>query len=189
MFILFFALMGFHDLHASTNEIEEARSSIRALIAPLLPGKKTVSSILTKDFRVDQCQTEKINWTDVLLMRKSVTLVFKFKEGCDVEGAVTPKVFSPFPMDLKLRNLKVYDRVETQNTVNSTIESKPIMTVEMRDGILYGKPGKLKFEADYKVQLDPLNREKPIEKNFGGEIRIREMFGKKVSIKEKIFIE
>lgn len=189
MFIILLTLIAFPVLHASSNEIEEARTSIRALISPMLPGNKKAVAIHTKDFRVDKCQTEKINWSDVLLMRKPVTLVFQFKEGCDVEGTVMPKVFQAFPAELKLRNLKVYDRVESMNTVNSTIESKPLMTIEMREGILYGRPGKVKFEADYKVQLNPLNREKPIEKNLGGEIRIKEIFGKKVSIKEKIFVE
>lgn len=189
MYMLLLALMSFHQLHATTNEIEEARTSIRALISPMLPGNKKAIAILTKDFRVDKCQTEKIDWSDVLLMRKPVTLVFRFKEGCDVEGTIMPKIFQAFPAQLKLRNLKIYERVETMNTVSSTIESKPLMTIEMRDGILYGKPGKVKFEADYKVQLDPLNKEKPIEKNLGGEIRIKEIFGKKVSIREKIFVE
>jgi hypothetical protein len=189
MYILLFFALSFQQLHASTKEIAEARSSIRALISPLLPGPKKVASHLLKEFRVDKCQMEKINWTDVLLMQKTVTLVFKFHEGCDVEGSVQPKVFSPFPSDFKLRNLRYYDRVKTENTVQGTFESKPIMTIEMREGILYGKPGKVRFEADYKVQINPLNKEKPIEKNFGGEIRITEISGQKVSIREKIFVE
>lgn len=189
MLFILLATLSFHQLHATTNEVNEARASIRSLISPLLPGKKKVSSELLKDFRVDKCQTEKINWTDVLMMRKAVTLNFKFKEGCDVEGAVQPKIFTPFPADLKLRNLKLYDRLQTMSTVSSTIESKPLMTIEMREGVLHGKPGKVKFEADYQVILNPVNREKPVEKNLGGEIRIMEIYGKKVSIKEKIFVE
>ncbi len=189
MYILLFIAMSFHQLHATTNEIKEARSSIRSLISPLLPGPKKAMSSLLKNFRVDKCQTEKIDWADVLLMRKPVTLVFTFHEGCDVEGKVQPKVFQPFPSDFKLRNLKYYDRVKNQNTVHATFESKPIMTIEMREGILYGKPGKVRFEADYKVQINPLNREKPVEKNLGGEIRITEIAGKKVSIKEKIYVD
>ncbi len=102
---------------------------------------------------------------------------------------ILPKVFQSFPSDFKLRNLKYYDRVQNQNTVQATFESKPIMTIEMREGILYGKPGKVRFEADYQVQINPLNREKPVEKNLGGEIRITEISGQKVSIKEKIFVE
>ncbi|MES2526116.1 MAG: hypothetical protein V4598_03490 [Bdellovibrionota bacterium] len=189
MLLLFLSLLNIHHLHATTNEIEEARTSIRSLISPLLPGKKKMIPALAKDFRVDKCKTEKIEWSDVLLMRKTVTLTFKFQEGCDVEGMIQPKIFQAFPADLKLRNLKVYDRIQTQNTVNSTIESKPLMTIEMRDGVLYGKPGRVKFEADYQVVLNPVNREKPVEKNLGGVIRITEIYGKKVSIKEKIFVE
>lgn len=189
MMLILLCFLNFHQLHATTNEVNEARASLRSLISPLLPGQKKISSALLKDFRVDKCQTEKINWTDVLMMQKAVTLNFKFQEGCDVEGSVQPKIFSPFPADLKLRNLKIYDRIQTLNTVSSTIESKPLMTIEMREGILYGKAGKVKFEADYQVILNPVNRQKPIEKNLGGEIRISEIYGKKVSIKEKIFVE
>jgi hypothetical protein len=189
MYYLLFVALSFHQLHASTKEIDEARSSIRSLISPLLPGPKKAVSSLLKDFRVDKCQTEKIDWADILMMRKTVTLVFTFHEGCDVQGSVQPKVFQSFPSDFKLRNLKYYDRVQNQNTVQATFESKPIMTIEMREGILYGKPGKVRFEADYQVQINPLNREKPVEKNLGGEIRITEISGQKVSIKEKIFVE
>jgi hypothetical protein len=75
------------------------------------------------------------------------------------------------------------------NKVTSTIESKPIMNLNMTDGVLHGKLGKVRFEADYQVQLDPMNREKPVEKNLGGELRITEIFGLKVSIREKIMVE
>ncbi len=170
-------------------EVKEATASIRSLISPLLPGKKKVLPGMMKDFRVDKCQTEKIDWTDVLLMRKPVTLNFKFLEGCDVEGTVMPKVFEAFPAQLKLRNLKLYDRIESSNKVSPTIESKPLMNIELRQGVLYGKSGKVKFEADYNVRINPLDTKKPIEKNLGGEIRISEIYGKKVSIKEKIYVE
>ncbi len=189
MLLILLGFTSFHQLHATTNEVNEARASLRSLISPLLPGKKKISSALLKDFRVDKCQTKKIDWSQALLMQKVVTLTFKFQEGCDVEGSVEPKAFRPFPADLKLKNLKLYDRLQMMNTVNTTIESKPLMGIEMREGVLYGKSGKVKFEADYRVVLNLVNREKPIEKNLGGEIRITEIYGKKVSIKEKIFVE
>jgi hypothetical protein len=189
MYLLLIGFLSIHQLHSSTNEINEATTSIRSLISPLLPGKKKISSTILKDFRVDKCQTEKINWSDVLLMRKAVTLNFKFKDGCDLEGAVRPKIFSPFPADLKLRNLKLYDRLQTMNTVSSTIESRPLMKIEMRDGVLHGKSGTVKFEADYQVILNPADRNRPIDKNLGGEIRITEIYGKQVSLKEKIFVD
>lgn len=189
MLMILISLMNFHQLHAETKEVQEIRTSIRALISPMIPGKKKTLAGLAKDFRVDQCQREKINWSDVLLMRKTVTLEFQFKEGCDAQGTIVPKVFQSFPAKFKLRNLKLYDRVETMNKVSSTFESKPQLTIEMREGILYGEKGQVLFEADYKVQLNPLSKEKPIEKNLGGEIRIKEIFGKKVTLREKIFVE
>src|SRR6476661_3444924 len=103
MNVILLIILSFSALHASTSEVEEAKASIRSLIAPLLPGPKKIAQDLLKDFRVDKCQTEKINWTDVLLLRSSVTLVFKFHDGCDIEGNVVPKIFTPFPSNLKLR--------------------------------------------------------------------------------------
>ncbi len=187
--ILFLSLFLTQMLQAASPEVTEATASIRSLISPLLPGKKKILPAAMKEFRVDKCQTEKIDWTDVLLMRKPVTLVYKFMDGCDVEGTVMPKVFEAFPAQLKLRNLKVYDRIDSMNKVSPTLESKPLMTIDLTEGVLYGKLGKVKFEADYKVRINPLTPKKPIEKNFGGEIRINEIYGKKVSIKEKIYVE
>jgi hypothetical protein len=45
------------------------------------------------------------------------------------------------------------------------------------------------FEADYQVRINPLKKNDPIADNMGGEIRISEINGKKVSVKEKIKIE
>jgi hypothetical protein len=189
MMLLLLLSLSFLELHATTKEVEEATNSIRSLIAPLLPGNKKERPKELKDFRVDKCQTEKVNWTDILLMRSTVTLVYKFQEGCDVEGTVVPKIFTPFPLDLKLRKLENYNRAEAMNTVGATIESKPHLTIEMREGKLHGQKGIVKFEADYKVQLDPMNKQKRISKNYGGEVRISEIYGKKVEIKEKILVE
>ncbi len=187
--ITFIMVIVIPELKAMPPNVQEVRTSVRSLIAPLLPGAKKKFSGGAKDFRVDQCQREKINWTDVLLMRKTITLTFKFKEGCDAEGTISPKVFSPFPAEFRLRHLKNYNHVSSQNKVGATFESQPTMSIEMRQGVLTGDKGKVKFEADYQVVLDPLNQERPIKKNLGGELRITEVDGKKVSIKEKILVE
>lgn len=186
--LLFFLIAQTHA--ASTKvEVQDAISSVRSLIAPLLPGKSKLRPKGTEDFRVDGCEKYNIDWMNVLLMRTSFTMNFKFKEGCDIEGSVSPMVFKPFPAELKLRNLKSYDKMVTQNTVTSSIESKPILNLELREGKLSGKLGMVRFEADYQVQLNPMNKDKVIEKNLGGVLRISEIYGVKVSIKEKIMVE
>lgn len=189
MNIFLFILLSLSLNAATQQEIDEAKRSILSLIRPLVPGSNKTLPKELGEFRVDKCEKHKIDWMGVLMMRTKAHLKYSFKEGCDIEGTITPAVFSPFPAKLKLRNLKNYTQIESQNKVNSTIESKPIMNLEMRQGLLSGQKGLVKFEADYEVQLNPVNKEKVVEKNLGGEIRISEIYGKKVTIKEKIRVE
>ncbi|MGE3611334.1 MAG: hypothetical protein AB7I27_17200 [Bacteriovoracaceae bacterium] len=189
--LIVFTLIQFSTTWAAVHNIEvkEARESIESLITPLLgPSKKSVKNSLDR-FRVDKCEKYKINWMNVLLMKESATLTYHFKEGCDIEGSFTPKLFQSFPIALKLKNLQSYEKISTQNTIFANIESKPILRLEMREGELTGKNGSVKFEVDYAVQINPANRSKVLEKNLGGEIRISEIYGKKTAIKEKIKIE
>jgi hypothetical protein len=187
IFILFFISL---TLGAATiKEIEEAKQSIRSLIRPLIPGSDKTPPKELGGFRVEGCEKHKIDWMGVLLMRTKAKLDYHFKEGCDIEGTITPAVFSPFPAKLKLRQLESYDLIETQNKITATLESKPVMNLEMREGVLTGKKGKVKFEADYEVVLNPMNKDQIVEKNRGGEIRISEIYGKKIAIKEKILVE
>lgn len=169
-------------------EIEDAKRSVIALIQPLMAGNATKRPKGTENFRVDQCEKKKINWMDVLLMRETAKLDFKFKEGCDIQGSITPKVLQPFAANLDLRNVRSYSRVETQNTVTANLETKPILNLEMRDGVLSGKKDVVKFEADYRVRISPMEN-KTVSENLGGELRIHEINGKKVSIKEKILVK
>jgi hypothetical protein len=172
----------------ATPEIEDAKKSVIALIQPLMAGNSKNRPKGTEDFRVDGCEKKKINWMDVLLMKETAKLDFKFKEGCDIQGSVTPKVLQPFPADLDLRNLRSYSNLKTQNTVTANLETKPILNLEMRDGVLSGKKDVVKFEADYRVRISPMEK-KTVTENLGGELRISEINGKKVSIKEKILVK
>ncbi len=169
-------------------EIEDAKRSIQSLIRPLMAGGPKTRPKGTEKFRVDGCEKKKIDWMGVLMMRESAELNFKFKEGCDIEGTIVPKVLQDFPAKLNLRNIQSYSKIETMNKVTANLEAKPILNLAMREGILSGKTSKVKFEADYKVQINPVE-DKVVQKNLGGEIRISEINGKKVNIKEKIMVE
>lgn len=173
---------------ASQKEVQEAKASIQGLIAPIIQ-KSSSNKSSTTTFTVKKCDKQKINWMDVILMRASRTLTYRFRPGCDIEGTITPAVFKPFPVDLKLKNLQNYHRLEAQNRITASLESKPVMQLNLTEGVLTGAKGTVKFEADYQVVMNPLKKENPIEKNLGGEIRITEIFGKKVFIKEKILVE
>lgn len=170
------------------SELEDAKRSIRSLIAPLMAGSSKQRPKGTEKFRVDGCDKEKIDWLDVLLMRTTATLNFKFKEGCDIQGTIRPKVLQPFPAELDIRNIQSYSKIKTMNKVTANLETKPILNLEMREGLLSGKKSVVKFEADYSVRINPVQN-KTVSENLGGEIRFSEINGKKVSIKEKILVE
>lgn len=169
-------------------QIEDAKRSIMTLIRPLISGQSKERPKGTEKFRVDGCDKVKINWKNVLLMKDKATISYKFKEGCDIQGDIEPKVLSPFEANLDLRNIESYSRIETKNKITADLQTKPILNLEMRDGFLSGKAHKVKFEVDYGVQLNPMKK-KAIEKNLGGELRISEVDGKPVSIKEKIMVK
>jgi hypothetical protein len=169
-------------------EIEDAKRSIQSLIRPLMAGGSKTRPKGTEKFRVDACEKKKIDWMGILMMHESAELNFKFKEGCDIEGTIVPKILQSFPATLNLRNIQSYSKIETMNKVTANLEAKPILNLEMREGVLSGKVSRVKFEADYSVQINPVEN-KVVQKNLGGEIRISEINGKKVSIKEKILVE
>jgi hypothetical protein len=172
----------------ASTEIKDAKRSITALIQPLIGNKIKQAPKGTENFRVDGCNKNTFNWIDVLLMKETIKLEFTFKDGCDIEGQITPKIMQPFTALLNLRNLESYSRIETQNKVSANLETKPILNLEMRKGVLSGKKNIVKFEADYRVRISPIEQ-KTVTENLGGELRIHEINGKKVSIKEKILIK
>lgn len=184
-----FAILLITYAHAETQDVAEAKASIRALMAPLIPGAAQRRPKGAEKFRVDGCEKHKVNWTDVLMMRKEVVLDYKFKEGCDIQGAIRPKVLESFPAELALRNLQNYNKINSENTVRMELEAKPILKLELRSGVLTGAKGQVKFEADYSVRMNPLSPKQPVDENKGGEIRISEVFGKKVNLREKIFVK
>lgn len=173
---------------AYANEVEDAKKSVRSLIQPLIGQTSMKRPSGTEKFRVDQCEKKKINWMNVLLMKETVTLHYVFKPGCDIQGTINPKVFSPFPVDLDIRNIQSYNHLNTMTRITADLQSHPILNLDLTEGLLTGKH-KVKFEADYRVQIDPMNRTNPIEKNLGGELRITEINGKKTAIKEKIMVK
>lgn len=167
----------------------QAKKSLRALIEPILKKSVPDPKKIIKDFSVEKCKHHKINWMDILFLRKEISLSYSFKPGCDIEGTVYPKIIKPFASDLKLRDLDHFNRLQSENKITASLEAKPILNLEVRTARLSGPKGIVKFEADYRVRIDPLKKKTQVEENLGGEIRITEIYGKKVSIKEKIKIE
>lgn len=151
-----------------------------------------VISTITKSinsglFRIDECEKKKIDWMNILLMKSTVTLNYSYKLGCDLQGTIMPKVLQWFPANINLRNMGNYNKIKTNNMVTLKLEQRPVVNLEIKDGLLSGNKSNIKFSADYRVRLN-LTKEASISEHLGGEVRITEIDGKKVSIKEKIKI-
>lgn len=173
----------------AVTEVEEAKRSIRALIAPILQSTTKKAVKKNNKFSVENCEKHKIDWMGVILMRESATLNYTFKTGCDIEGSIQPTVIKPFVTNLKLKNLNHFTNLKAENKITASLEAKPILNLAIRHAILSGKKGKVLFDADYALKIDPLKGKNPMEKNLGGEIRVTEIYGKTVSIKEKIIVD
>jgi hypothetical protein len=170
----------------SKTEVQETRASIEALIRPLLAtgsGKGHPGG-----FQLDACEKHKINWPSVILQRETPTLTYTFREGCDVQGTINPRPFQPFPIDLKLKNLERFDRIQATSTVTAELEANPILRLQLREGAISGKSSRALFEADYGVRVSP-GEGRTVSENLGGELRISEINGKKVTINEKIRVK
>lgn len=173
---------------AFSSEVEEAKTTVKALIQPLIASSATKKPSGDQNFRVDQCERYKLDWMALLLRQQETVLKFTFKKGCDIEGVIHPAIFTPFPASLKLRNLEAFNQVDTVNKVTVNLENRPIINIELRQGNLRGKKANMKFEADYKLRLNVVNGKQQTE-NMGGEIYISELNGKKTNIREKIYVK
>ncbi len=167
-------------------EVEETRASIGALIRPLMPGQKGRAAPGGLGF--EACEKHKIDWSSLILQQRPTTMEYTFREGCDIQGKITPQVFRSFPIDLKIKGLQRFDRIQATGTMSAELEARPVFKLQIREGILSGKNSRALFETDYAAR--PQVREGSTEmENLGGELRIREINGKSVSIKEKILVK
>jgi hypothetical protein len=187
--LLIFSFIALGQWTYAAPETQEVKETLLVLIEPLLQQNTVSKAKIENQFSIKNCEKYKINIQETLLLGQSVNFVYKFKPGCDIEGVVTPKILAPFAIDLKLRNLPSFERLKSENRITAELEEKPILNLSIRSGELTGPKGKLAFEADYAVRIDPMKKKNMLDKNLGGEIRISEIFGKKVTLKEKILIQ
>jgi len=189
MKILFCFLLLSPLMAAEDPQIEAVKQSVKALIAPILSKNLDKSAKGKTAFSLEKCERPKVNWKEFFTFQSELQMNVKFSSGCDIEGTISPKLIRPFPASFKVRNLSDFKQMDSTNQITATFESQPIVTLDISEGTLTGPKGKVRFEGDYRVQVDPMKKDNPIQKNLGGEIRIKEIFGKKVSIKEKIYLK
>jgi hypothetical protein len=184
IFVLFISQRVF-----AANDLSPTKEALKVLIQMLLKNTQNNERSTNHQFSTSKCEKYQINWMEVLLMKDSSSITFTFKDGCDIEGVVRPRVLAPFPINLKLKNLQDFHSLKSENKITSTLEEKPILNLEIRSAILSSSKGSILFEADYSVRINPLKKKDMIEENIGGEIRLLEIDGKKVKIIEKIMLK
>jgi hypothetical protein len=166
----------------STIEDQSARS-IEEIISTLFVDKKGPKDLST--FRIDRCQNSKIDWSQFLVPNKQTELEYNFKDGCDLEGVLTPHFYKPFVLDLKIRNLFQFTNIKSVNQISAILERDPIIKLDMKEGSLQGGQTLIKFEASYSVRIKSSENKTNIE-HLGGEIIIKKINSKDVLIKKKI---
>lgn len=173
----------------AAGETTQVRKSLMALIDPILRKSGPTTPRPASDFTLKNCEKHKVNWGNVLLMKETATLKYSFAPGCDIEGIIKPALLQSFPVELKLKNLEDFDLLKADNKINASFEEKPVLNLAVRSARLISKKGEIKFEADYAVKIDLTKQKDLIHEDLGGELRILEIYGKPVSLKEKFKLE
>lgn len=171
---------------ASNQDISYAKKTIQTLLLPIMAktGQKP-----SHDFRIDQCEKYKIKIEDLLLSQKKMVIDYKFKDGCDLQGSISPKIMQEFPIKLDIRHAADFHQILSTNKITADLDFRPTMILESRSGLLKSKKGDVEFELDYRIKINAMAEGEDKHEDLGGEIRINKIFGEKVSIKEKIKIK
>lgn len=91
-------------------ELEAFLSQMQDFLALYLLGGQARQSAL---FSIESCREPVENFVKLFLkLTPSLKRQYKFKPGCDLEGATEMKLDTPVPFDLKVRNLGSVTRVK-----------------------------------------------------------------------------
>lgn len=171
IFLFLFSLSSF--ANTQDQKINETVALIKSLIKT-----KTVSKEIK--FVVGKCDINKSKWAMLLLSKQSFKESIKFKKDCDAQGDFTANIETPFPVSLKLRNLKTFTDIKFNFLINLLYSPTPMIKIKMDQGHLSGKLDKIEFTANYSVEIDPLSKE-IVKKDLGGIIFIKSINGKVIN--------
>lgn len=188
MTITFIPILMLQGAYAA-GESTPVRKSLMALIDPIVRKSAPTSGKPASEFSLRNCEKHKVNWANVLLMKETASLRYTFAQGCDIEGVIQPAILQSFPVQLKIKNLEDFNRLKADNRITASFEEKPVLNLAVRSARLISKKGEIKFEADYAVKIDLTKQKDIIHEDLGGELRILEIDGKPVLLKEKFKLE
>ena len=140
-------------------------------------------------FNVNGCQNYEKEWIEVFLTNQQRDFKYRFQKDCDIDGVIKALPGRKVTMDLRLRNVGIFERSEL--AIKFQLQLNMITRVDffITDGTLYAKgEGDTRFTGDYSVDLNPLKKSL-IEKNRGGTLRFSKVFGKPVKLERKFIVK
>ncbi len=140
-------------------------------------------------FNVRGCKNYEKEWVGVFLTNQRRDFHYNFQKGCDIQGVIKALPGRKVKMDLKLRNVGVFERTELD--ISYQLQLNVITRVDffINDGTLYAKgEGDTRFTGDYSVDLNPLKKSL-IEKNRGGTLKFSKVFGKPVNLSRNFIVK
>lgn len=168
-----------------------SKAQAKKLIESLLSMGQASRSSKT-GFRADNCAGSGKDWLGLLMTGKSFNAKYKFRKGCDVQGAWSPRLDAFFPADFKLKNLQKFDHTKFDIMINFERSFTPKITYTIKKGRLNSPDNKIEFSARYELIADlakSLAAQKVVPNSHEGEIHFTKINGAKVDIKEPITIK
>lgn len=176
-FISIFALAFTSSVVAKTPG-EVSRDYFIEVIKNILPiSRSRVVDI--QDFSTKGCQRQSKKWLALYIKSTPFEQTHDWSENCDLKGSFSPRVGEPFLVELSLRNA-TYEKVSL--TVSLSVEKMPEMSIslDVKEGSFVGKGEAVKFKADYKVVINPFDKNF-LKEDAGGSYTA---LGKTYSLKE-----
>lgn len=132
--------------------------SLLLLSPPMLAKVEAPRSILTRllgqtkgNFKISGCEKMQLNPADIF---NSIKYKTSFSEKCDLQGEFAVKVFTPFPIAMKIKNLGDYKKIQGTGKILFGMDNPPKILAELTKAQLEGKQS-IYFNAYYSGVIEP----------------------------------
>jgi hypothetical protein len=142
----------------------------------------------SRKFNVRGCKNYQKEWVEVFLTNRRQDFKYNFQRGCDIQGVIKALPGRKVKMDLRLRNVGVFERTELDISYFMKLNLITRVDFVINDGTFYAKgEGDTRFTGDYSVDLNPMKKTL-IEKNRGGTLKFIKVFGKEIKLQRKFMV-
>ena len=164
-----------------------AIEAVKVLFKAIMPFMRDEGQF--QKFNVRGCKNYQKQWVEVFLTNRKQDFTYNFKSGCDIQGVIKALPGRKVKMNLKLRNVGVFERTELDISYFMKLNLITRVDFVINDGTLFAKgEGDTRFTGDYSVDLNPMKKTL-IEKNRGGNLRFNKIFGKDIQLNRKFVVK